>query len=116
MVVLKFTIDQLIEKCLEFFDQVILSTGAAKWEEITRLKLLTNIDRLVLLHCVSSYPCKHENINIPRMIELKKIVQKVGYSGHFPGIDDAIIAICNGDEFIEKHFTINKEFSGRDNK
>ena len=107
---------QLIEKCLEFFDQVILSTGAAKWEEITRLKLLTNIDRLVLLHCVSSYPCKPENINIPRMIELKKIVQKVGYSGHFPGIDDAIIAICNGAEFIEKHFTINKELPGRDNK
>ena len=68
---------QLIEKCLEFFDQVILSTGAAKWEEITRLKLLTNIDRLVLLHCVSSYPCKPENINIPRMIELKKIVQRL---------------------------------------
>ncbi len=107
---------ELIEKCLEIFDQVILSTGAAKWEEVTRLKSLPNLDKLVLLHCVSSYPCKPENINIPRMIELKKIVKKVGYSGHYPGIDDAIIAICNGAEFIEKHFTTNKELPGRDNK
>jgi N,N'-diacetyllegionaminate synthase len=106
----------LIKKCLETFDQVILSTGAAKWEEILKLKSLSNLNRLVLLHCVSSYPCKPENINIPRMIELKKIVKKVGYSGHYPGIDDAIIAICNGAEFIEKHFTINKDLPGRDNK
>ena len=50
------------------------------------------------------------------MRELKKIVNSVGYSGHYPGIDDAIIAICNGAEFIEKHFTIDKNLPGRDNK
>ena len=38
-------------------------------------------------------------------------LKKVGYSGHYPGIDDAIIAICNGAEFIEKHFTIDKNYS-----
>jgi len=107
---------ELIKKCLESFDQVILSTGAAKWEEILKLKELPNLNKLILLHCVSSYPCKPENINLPRMIELKKIVKRVGYSGHYPGIDDAIIAICNGAEFIEKHFTINKDLPGRDNK
>ena len=107
---------ELIKKCLECFDKVILSTGAANWEEILKLKSLPNIKKLVLLHCVSSYPCKPENINIPRMRELKKIVNSVGYSGHYPGIDDAIIAICNGAEFIEKHFTIDKNLPGRDNK
>ncbi len=107
---------ELIKACLENFDQVILSTGAAKWDEILKLKTLPNLNKLVLLHCVSSYPCQPENINMPRMIELKEIVKNVGYSGHYPGIDDAIIAICNGAQYIEKHFTIDKNLPGRDNK
>ena len=50
------------------------------------------------------------------MLELKKIVQTVGYSGHYPGIDDAMLAICSGAQFVEKHFTIDKNLPGRDNK
>ena len=49
-------------------------------------KLPENVEKLVLLHCVSSYPCKPENINFPKMEELKKITKNVGYSGHFEGI------------------------------
>ena len=51
------------------------------------------------------------------MVEkLKKFSNEVGYSGHFPGIDDAIIAFCNGASYVEKHFTINRDLPGRDNK
>ena len=106
----------LIKECLTNFNQVVLSTGAAKWDEIKRLKNLENLNKLILLHCVSSYPCKPENVNMPRMLELKKIVQTVGYSGHYPGIDDAMLAICSGAQFVEKHFTIDKNLPGRDNK
>ena len=49
-------------------------------------------------------------------IELKKKVETIGYSGHFNGIDDAKIAISLGAKFVEKHFTIDKELPGRDNK
>ena len=107
---------ELIKECLENFERVILSTGAAKWEEILTLKKLPNLKKLVLMHCVSSYPCDLENINMPRMKELKQIVKDVGYSGHYSGIDDALLAISNGAQYIEKHFTIDRNLPGKDNK
>tara|TARA_B100001121_G_scaffold292240_1_gene293724 strand:+ start:408 stop:1205 length:798 start_codon:yes stop_codon:yes gene_type:complete len=107
---------ELIAECLNNFKNVIVSTGATKWEEINQYKKLNNLNRLILLHCVSAYPCKPENINIPRMNKLREITNCVGYSGHFDGIDDAIIAICNNAEFVEKHFTIDKSLPGRDNQ
>ena len=106
----------LIDQCLKSFNKVIVSTGATTWDEINQYKKLSNIDKLILLHCVSAYPCKPENINIPRMKKLREISSCVGYSGHYDGIDDAIIAICNNAEFIEKHFTLDKSLPGRDNK
>ena len=48
--------------------------------------------------------------------ELKKLTRIVGYSGHYPGIDDAIAAMCHGATIIEKHFTIDQDLPGRDNK
>ena len=107
---------ELIAECLNNFKNVIVSTGATKWEEINQYKKLNNLNKLILLHCVSAYPCKPENINIPRMNKLREITNCVGYSGHFDGIDDAIIAICNNAEFVEKHFTIDKSLPGRDNQ
>lgn len=69
-----------------------------------------------LLHCVSTYPCNYENANIPRMIELKKFGYTTGYSDHIVGVESAKIAIEFGAEVIEKHFTIDKDLPGRDNK
>ena len=46
------------------------------------------------------------------MQKLSKIYElhdKIGYSGHLSGIDDAILAICNGAQFIEKHFTLDND-------
>ena len=106
----------LIKKCLDNFETVLLSTGASKWQEIEELKNFEKINKLILFHCVSSYPCIADNVNILRMNELKKITSEVGYSGHYDGIEDAIIALCNGATYIEKHFTIDKNLPGRDNK
>ena len=68
------------------------------------------------MHCVSSYPCNLENINFPRLEKLKTLTNQTGYSGHFSGVDDAIAAITLGASYIEKHFTIDKDLPGRDNK
>ena len=61
-----------------------------------------------MMHCVSSYPLNAENVNFNKMRELTKIYNKIGYSGHYSGIDDAKIAICLGATYVEKHFTIDK--------
>ena len=47
---------------------------------------------------------------------VKKNSKRFGYSGHLSGIEDAIFAIDNGASIIEKHFTVDQNLPGRDNK
>ena len=68
------------------------------------------------MHCVSSYPCESMNLNFKKIEYIKKLSQIFGYSGHYNGIDDAILAISNGASYIEKHFTTDKKLPGRDNQ
>ena len=106
----------LIQAAADAFEIVLISTGAAKWEEVLKIQETVNSNKLVYMHCVSTYPCPSEQINLPRMDELKKLTDTVGYSGHYPGIDDAIAAFCHGATIVEKHFTIDQNLPGRDNK
>ena len=107
---------ELIKKSLDAFPKVLISTGASLWSEILDLIKNFGTEHIVYMHCTSAYPCDAEKINFPRLIELKKLVKTIGYSGHFSGIDDAKIAISLGAEYVEKHFTIDNDLPGRDNK
>jgi N,N'-diacetyllegionaminate synthase len=98
------------------FKQIFISTGASKWKEITAIPKIIKKSKFVLFHCVSAYPAPANNINLPRIIELRKLSNTTGYSGHFFGIDDAIASLNYGVSFIEKHFTIDRNLPGRDNK
>lgn len=98
------------------FSTVIASTGTATWNEVKKVKKIIKKSKLILLHCVSAYPANANNINLPRIEKLKKINKSVGYSGHLPGVHDAIASLNYEPEFIEKHFTIDNNLPGRDNK
>ena len=106
---------QLIDSAIHNFNKTIISTGASKWEEVLKITKL-NKKKIVLMHCVSTYPCPLDQINLKRILKLKELVSNVGYSGHLQGIEDSIAAICLGAIFIEKHFTIDPSLPGRDNK
>ena len=106
---------ELLNQCLNSFDNIFLSTGASNYDEIIEAnKILKN--KCVLFHCVSIYPTPPANINLPRINDLKKINNRIGYSGHFNHIDDAVFALNYGVLYIEKHFTIDRNLPGRDNK
>lgn len=107
---------KLIKETEKLFDKILVSTGASKWEEVEMMVETIDSKKLVLMHCVSAYPCPADKINLPRLEKLKEFSKVVGYSGHYLGIDDAIAAICHGATYIEKHFTIDKDLPGRDNK
>ncbi len=107
---------KLIIEASKRFKRVYISTGASKWREVLKIKREISKKNLVLMHCVSAYPCNIDKINLPRLNKLKKLNYEIGYSGHYQGIDDAIAAICNGAKFVEKHFTVNNKLPGRDNK
>ena len=98
------------------FDKILLSAGACTWKELIDAVNIVSSDKLVLMHCVSAYPCLAENINLAKLNKIKTISKEIGYSGHFYGVDDAIAAISMGAAYIEKHFTIDQDLPGRDNK
>lgn len=107
---------KLIKRSLNDFENVIVSTGALKKNELDNLIKLKNYKNLTLLHCVSSYPLNYENINFEKFHYIKKQFSNVGYSGHAEGIEDAIYALAHGATVVEKHFTIDNSLEGRDNK
>tara|TARA_S200000501_G_scaffold374914_1_gene425583 strand:+ start:1682 stop:2479 length:798 start_codon:yes stop_codon:yes gene_type:complete len=106
----------LIKKSLKDFKNVIVSTGALKKKELENLLQFKNEKNFFILHCVSSYPLEYKNSNFEKFFYLKDNFKNVGYSGHALGINDAIFALSHGAKIVEKHFTIDNNLEGRDNK
>lgn len=107
---------ELIKYCDENFETIFISSGTSTFEEMKYSISLIKKATFYLMHCVSSYPCDYDHANLPKMLEFFKIHDKVGYSDHIQGSDSAIIAIGLGAQVIEKHFTIDNDLPGRDNK
>ena len=107
---------ELIKFCDENFDRVFMSCGTSTFDEIKLSLSLYSKTKLTLLHCVSMYPCNYTNANIPKMKRLMQLHNKVGYSDHIQGSESAKIAISEGAIVIEKHFTLDNDLPGRDNK
>jgi sialic acid synthase SpsE len=111
---------KLISKAYELFDFVILSTGACEEKELIELASITKKfqGKLVVMHCVSSYPCLTDNINLPRLDILSKLFPYaiMGLSDHTSSIIIPAVSVAYGVKVIEKHFTIDHSLPGRDNK
>tara|TARA_B100000287_G_scaffold320339_1_gene304248 strand:- start:238 stop:1038 length:801 start_codon:yes stop_codon:yes gene_type:complete len=106
----------LIHYCWDNFDKLLISTGTSTWKEIQNSVKDMDYDRYSLLHCVSSYPCNYDIVNLPRINDLKVLSKSVGFSDHTHGIESSIISLGYGVDYIEKHFTIDNDLPGRDNK
>lgn len=100
---------------------VVLSTGMSTMPEIERAvnvfarALPAGVDvadRLVVLHCVSLYPTPLEQANLSAMAVLRsRLGVTIGYSDHTLGLTAATMALGLGARAIEKHFTLDRNFS-----
>tara|TARA_Y100000034_G_scaffold76970_1_gene92447 strand:+ start:3291 stop:4178 length:888 start_codon:yes stop_codon:yes gene_type:complete len=125
----------MIRELSNIFDRVIVSTGMTTNEEIKSLAgQLHELEvDFVLMHCVSIYPTPIDKISLPRMDFIKKLAEErfemcanmptrtlsrgeFGISDHSLGINVAMIAATMGATWIEKHFTIENNLPGPDNK
>ena len=106
----------LLEYCDEVFDTIYISTGTSTIEEIKNSVRYLKTSNIVLLHCVSSYPLEIKYCNLPRINELKKICDRVGYSDHTFGVEVSKMSLEYDIEVVEKHFTLDINLPGRDNK
>lgn len=69
-------------------------------------------DHLALLHCVSLYPTPLDKANLAAMATLRnRFGVTVGYSDHTLGIASALVALGLGARVVEKHFTLDKNYS-----
>lgn len=99
---------------------MILSTGASTLDEVAAsVKVVREAggDELVLLHCVSEYPAKMDEINLRAMATMRDAFDvPVGYSDHTNGIYAPIVASAMGACAIEKHFTMDRNMEGPDHR
>jgi len=107
---------ELIKYCDDNFKTVFMSTGTSTLEETEKSMELFNNAEWYLMHCVSVYPGEYRIANLPKMIRLSQLYDKVGYSDHIQGVESAKIAIAYGAIVIEKHFTTDNNLPGRDNQ
>ena len=98
---------------------IILSSGMSTIEEIdTSIDFLKRRNtKVVLLHCVSKYPCPPEQLNLGTIGFLKERYQiPTGFSDHSIGIDSALAGVALGAQVIEKHFSFARDLWGADHK
>lgn len=98
---------------------VVLSTGMGDFSEIAKAVevILKHNKELVVLHCISIYPPKDEDINLRNMDMLRDAFGlPTGFSDHTFGISIPLAAVARGACMIEKHFTLDKNMPGWDHK
>jgi len=99
---------------------IIVSTGMAGKKELNQA--LETINKyhndISILHCVSEYPTRYENVNLKTITYLKKQYPEysIGYSDHTIGISTPIAAVAMGAKIIEKHITLDRNLKGTDQK
>jgi len=98
---------------------IILSTGLSTLSDVDKsVKLLKKLkikNNLVLLQTTSNYPTPNQDVNL-RVISLysKHYDLPVGLSDHTPDYIASLGAVAMGACVLEKHFTLDKNFSGPD--
>jgi pseudaminic acid synthase len=97
---------------------IIISTGMASIQEIKNAlnEIKKYHSKIIIMHCVSSYPTKLEEVNLNRLGQLKTLYKNclVGLSDHTSDITSSIASISLGVVAIEKHFKINSKIKTTD--
>jgi pseudaminic acid synthase len=110
--------DELLRKIASTNKPVILSRGLASLEEIRRaLRVLRRAGAgpVAVLHCVSSYPARPEEMNLSTIPDLRRRLGCViGLSDHTLGLEVAIAAVSLGASIVEKHVTLQRADGGSD--
>ncbi|HEY0836356.1 MAG TPA: N-acetylneuraminate synthase family protein [Azospirillum sp.] len=116
----------LIEQVAATDKPLIISGGLADLDELAYTKALVDKVRhesgrhghgraadLALLHCVSAYPVAPEQANLAavRTLAARFPDCTIGYSDHTLGVTAPVLAVAAGARIIEKHFTLDRNFS-----
>jgi len=109
----------LLEKAIESGLPVILSSGACLIDEIDgAVDCFTNrglLSRLILMHCISSYPTPLSQANLSVIGNLaQRYPIPIGFSDHTAEWITGALAVSAGATILEKHFTLDRSMPGPD--
>ncbi len=109
------TDDELLKHIKSKGKPIILSTGMSTEEQIDHAVELLGQEDVIILHCVSTYPAKDDELNL-RCIELlrEKYNVPIGYSGHEVALAPSLLAVGLGACVIERHITLDRTMWGTD--
>jgi sialic acid synthase SpsE len=99
---------------------LVLSTGMADLGEIeSAVKAIEEVGNheIIILHCISIYPPRYEDINLNNIQMLQEAFNyPVGFSDHSMGTSIPLASVAFGSCIIEKHFTLDKDMPGWDHE
>ena len=109
----------LIEVIAQTGKPIIMSAGLIDLLEVRKtIDFILNIwnenaidQDIAILHCVTSYPTALEEANLSTIKELQSLNVTIGYSDHTIGTEAAVLSVALGARIVEKHFTIDKNYS-----
>jgi N,N'-diacetyllegionaminate synthase len=96
---------------------LIISTGASDLETVRRAvdtvaQRRGHREHVALLQCTSAYPAPPTEVHLAAIRTLASEFDcQAGYSDHTLGIEAAVAAVAAGARIVEKHFTLDKQFS-----
>jgi N-acetylneuraminate synthase len=108
---------KLLERLRVTKKPIFLSTGMSDLDMIKRAVEILDDSNLVLMHTVSTYPAKNNELNLNWINLLRREFPKIpiGYSGHEVGILPSIIAVSKyGACCVERHVTLDRSTWGTD--
>ncbi|MBY8883939.1 N-acetylneuraminate synthase family protein [Streptomyces sp. PTM05] len=110
------TDDELLRALRATGRTVILSTGMSTPKQIRHAVEVLGSDNILLCHATSTYPAKHEELNLRMIHTLQAEYPNVpiGYSGHEVGLQTTLAAVALGAVFVERHITLDRAMWGSD--
>lgn len=96
---------------------ILMSNGMSSQEQVDKaISSLTHLSGL--MHCNSSYPCNPKELDLNVIKTYKTIYPglTIGYSGHEIGYFPTCLAVAAGAQIIERHFTLDNNMEGTDQK
>ena len=100
---------------------MIISSGMSSYSELDRVVRFYEKRSvpLVILYCVSEYPCPPRSFNLGYIDELQRRYpdHTIGFSDHsVDSVQSVLAAVARGASVIEKHFSFSREAWGSDHK
>ena len=115
----EITNHEMIKIIAKMKKPVIISTGMTTISEIADVVEIMRSQNcpFMLLHCNASYPTPIEDANLNTIPYLHTTFDvPIGYSDHTIGNEACLAAVSLGACVIEKHFTLDKNMEGPDQK